>query len=316
MKKRLLLSTSIVLLTGASTLFGQALPNGDFEDVTNITRLTANGNDSFTYDSLGGSWLSGEEIKKDIALIPDPGPFAKDTSWTYSGNHAVLMRTMDVGGIIGTGNIGLGTYSFDAVNPFNSVKLGVPFTDRPDVLRGYYAYESVANDSCWIAVFLSKWNTSTMQRDTIGYGEFVTNQSTGFSSYTLFEAPISYTTSDTPDTVGVLMVSSKGGYELFPPAGQVGSTLVVDSCSFIYDNASLSEGKQDIISIQSNETFINLQLEQSKDLDVKIFDVSGKLIEERQLQFGENKFFLPVKNAVYIINVNGQDYQLNKKILF
>lgn len=316
MKKRLLFTTAIALIGATFSSYGQTLLNGDFEDISTITRLSGNGMDMFTYDSIGSYWVTGDEIKKDIGLIPDPGPFAKDTSWAYSGNHAIVMRTMDVGGIIGTGNMGVGSYSFDAVNPFNSVKLGVPFTDRPLKLRGYYTYKSIANDSCWVAVFFSKWNTSTMKRDTIGYGEFVSNQSTSLTSYSLFEVPISYINATVPDTMGLLMVSSKGGYELFPPDGQVGTTLVVDSCSFVYDQTGLSEVNSDVISIMNTQDYISLNVKEAVNLDAQIYDASGKLIEERELQIGENKFYLPVKNAVYIFRINGQNYEFSKKVLF
>ena len=127
MKRKLLLTTAVTII-GAAFSFGQALSNGDFEDIQNITRQYPSGA-SFSYDSIGGYWVTGDEIKKDLTVDPS-GPFAKDTSWTFSGNHAIVMRTQDIGGIIGTGNMGVGVYEFDAGNPFNSVKIGVPFTGR------------------------------------------------------------------------------------------------------------------------------------------------------------------------------------------
>ncbi len=314
MKKRLLFLSSVLCLS-TSLSFGQALQNGDFEDIQNISRQDP-GMNTFSYDSIGGYWVTGDEIKKDLVLFPDPGPFCKDTSWAYSGSHALLMRTMDIGGIIGTGNAGTGVYQFDAGNPFNSVKIGVPHAYRPEKLRGYYAYESVMNDSCWVYIFLSKWNTGTNQRDTIGEGEFVTNQSTGFSSYSLFEIPISYSSSATPDTMGILMVSSKGGYELFPPDGQPGSTLIVDSLTLVYNQSGLAENGQDAISFKTNTDHINLQLEQNMSLYAKVYDASGRLVEARELKAGENRFYLPVHNAMYMFRIEGDNYSLSRKIMF
>lgn len=315
MKKRILFLSSVVCFATAFVSHGQALQNGDYEDIQNITRQFPNGN-SFSYDSIGSYWVTGDEIKKDISLDPDPGPFAKDTSWTFSGNHAVVMRTMDIGGIIGTGNMGAGVYQFDAVNPFNSVKIGVPHTGRPEKFRGHYAFESVSNDSCWVYVFFSKWNTSLNKRDTIGEGEFVSSQSTGFANYSLFEFPINWVNATQPDTMGVLMVSSKGGYELFPPAGQPGTTLVVDSCSFVYDNTGLSENGEEFLSFQTQFDYINVQSGSQETMFVKVYDPSGKLIEAREIKMGENRFYLPAHNAIYLFDIEGQHEQISRKILF
>lgn len=316
MKRQLLLLSGAVLCAIGS-VFGQAIENGDFENIQTITRLNPN-NDSFTYDSIGGYWLSGDEIKKDIPLTPDPGPFCKDTSWAYSGSHALLMRTMDLQGIIGTGNAGIGTYQYDAINPFNSVKVGVPFTYRPDKLTGYYAYESVAGDSCWIALFFSKWNTSTNHRDTIAFSEFVTNQSTGFSSYTQFELPISYSSSVIPDTMGILMCSSKGGYEAFPPVGQPGTTLIVDSLTFFYNNAGVTEMENDFISFETNEDNINLNVQYGikESAVVKVYDAAGKLIETRDLNEGDNRFYLNARPSVYLFQIESSRGSFSRKMLF
>lgn len=314
MKKQLLIFSSFLSITAASVSFGQALQNGDFEDIQNITRQDPGGN-NFSYDSIGGYWLTGDEIKKDITLQPDPGPFCKDTSWAYSGTHAILMRTMDIGGIIGTGNAGIGSYAFDATNPFNSVQIGVPYTYRPEKLRGYYAYESVAGDSCWVALFFSKWNSGTNTRDTIGYGEFVSNTSTGFSSYTLFEVPINWSSAAIPDTMGLLMVSSKGGYELFPPAGQAGSTLIVDSCTLVLDQTGIAEMMNDKLSFRTETDCINVN-SSVNGMFIKVYDAAGKLVEARELKEGDNRFYLPVRNAMYVFNVESKEGQLSRKVVF
>jgi hypothetical protein len=312
MKKRLLYLSAVLTLGMSFNAQAQAIENGDFEDIQTITRQYPSG-DPFTYDSIGGYWVTGDEIKKDLTILGS-APFAKDTSWTFSGNHAIVMRTQDIGGIIGTGNCGVGVYEFDDTNPFNSVKIGVPFTGRPEKLRGHYAYESVANDSCWVLVFFSKWNGAS--RDTIGMGQFVSSQSTGMSAYSLMEIPVSWTSASTPDTMGLLMVSSKGGYELFPPAGQVGSTLVMDSVSFVYDNNSLGENGKDYLSFQTQLDHINIQSASPEVLYAKVYDVSGKLIEAREIKQGENRFYLPQQRQMYLFQIEGGSTSISRKIIF
>lgn len=316
MNKQLLVIAT-VFLSLVNFTFGQSIENGDFEDIQSITRLNPN-NDPFTYDSIGAYWVTGDEIKRDIALTPDPGPFCKDTSWAYSGNHALLMRTMDLQGIIGTGNAGIGVYEYDDMNPFNSVKIGTPFTYRPAKLQGYYAYESIAGDSCWIALFFSKWNSATSQRDTIAYSEFVTNQSTGFSSFTQFELPINFLTSDFPDTMGILMCSSKGGYEAFPPVGQPGTTLIVDSLTFVYTSqAEINEiSKVDFIEIQQHEDFINFFVTKEFKGTIQITDLSGKLMDTLIIKDGDNKYFPKKKNTFYIARIQGTNVNLQSKFIF
>lgn len=313
MKKPLLFLSALFTLGMGLSSNAQALQNGDFEDIQNITRDHPMGAGSFSYDSIGGYWVTGDEIKKDIPLI-GVGPFAKDTSWTFSGNHAIVMRTQDVGGVVGTGNMGVGVYEYDASNPFNSVKIGVPFTGRPLKLTGHYAFESVANDSCWVFLFFSKWNGTS--RDTIGVGEFISSQSTGLSAYSTLELPITWANSNIPDTMGLLFVSSKGGFEASPPVGQPGTTLVVDSCTFVYDNSGLGENGKDFLSFQTQLDYINIQSASPETLYAKVYDVSGKLIEARELKTGENRFYLPQNRAVYLFQIEGNGTSISRRILF
>ena len=312
MTKSILFLSAIFTIGFGLDSIAQAIENGDFEDIQNITRLYPSGN-PFSYDSIGGYWVTGDEIKKDITVDPSL-PFAQDTSWAFSGNHAIVMRTQDIGGVLGTGNMGVGVYEFDATNPFNSVKIGVPFTGRPVKLTGHYTYKSVNSDSCWVLLFFSKWNGTS--RDTIGLGQFVSNQSTSLTAYSDLEVPITWTSGAAPDTMGLLMVSSKGGFEVFPPVGQVGSTLVVDSCTFVYDNTGLGENGADYLSFQTQLDYINIQSASQETLYAKVYDVSGKLIEAREIKEGENRFYLHQNRSVYLFQIEGNGTAVNRKILF
>lgn len=288
----------------------QTLPNGDFEDMHINNTQDANG-DPVSYDSLGMGWVSGNEIWKDIALGDIP-PFMKDTSWTNSGNHAILLRTQTLTGIVATGNAGLGTYEYDPENPFNSVKVGVPYTERPDSLTGFYDYLSVMGDSCKVGVFFSKWNATTMQRDTIGLGEFSTNQSTG-GNYTRFSVPITYTSTDMPDTMGIITLSSKGGFGGGTPVGQNGSTLILDDLAFATNDASVIENQLDNIAVFSNENSISIN--SSIDCSVNIFTLSGKLLHSSDVKIGNSQIDLGRTRQMLIVRFNQGGNSVSKKVI-
>src|SRR5690606_8502041 len=115
-----------------------------------------------------------------------------------------------------------------------SIKLGRAYSQRPESFIGWYQYDPLNGDSAEFSVKLTKYNSATQSSELVGSGSLrITDPA---SSYTQFTVNINYVSSETPDTI-VLVVTSSAGYnlqDLHNGAGQVGSTLYVDDIGFTF----------------------------------------------------------------------------------
>lgn len=119
----------------------------------------------------------------------------------------------------------------------------IPFTTFPESLSGYYTYtDNVVGstqqqisgpDSASVTVLLSKWNSLSGQRDTIGFGKLYLGEATG---YTAFLCPIHYVSAMAPDSLLVHLDCSR------VDAGSVIGSMWGNSSVFTVDNLSLNSG--------------------------------------------------------------------------
>lgn len=215
--KRALLFT---LCTLSFELWAQQIPNNSFETWTS----ELNG----TYEEPGDWWAT-------LNFLRGFGQFApvtvKKTSDAQSGQYAAEMTTGTFGtftipGLMVSGVVG----EIDLTDPTDVIERGQPFTATPDKISGYYKYSPVNDDSAAVNAMLTKYNTSTNRRDTIGFAEQVFYSNVG--TYTPFEATFNYDIPNTtPDTIIIVLVSSAGAQTL---SGQPGSKFTVDNLSLSY----------------------------------------------------------------------------------
>lgn len=206
--KKILLFT---LICTSIAVKAQITSNVSFEIWTNA------GN----YEEPSGGWTTLNKLR-DLSSF-SPVTVTKSTD-SYSGTYAAKLETKEISGfgtLIG-GLLASGVFDGNA-SPGQNVKLGQPYTGRPANFNVYYKYSPVSNDSAAFYLALTKWNTSTNQRDTIGEA-FYTELNT-VSTYTQLNIPIFYYSTETPDTIAVLFGSSAAADNF---QGQVGSTLYID----------------------------------------------------------------------------------------
>ena len=173
--KRLL---PLVLLCLTGLLNSQITSNTSFEMWTNT------GN----YEEPSGGWTTLNKLR-DLGSL-NPVTVSKTTD-SYSGTYAARLETKEITGfgtLIG-GLLAAGIFDNNA-SPGQNVKLGQPYTERPLNFDVYYKYTSVNSDSAAFYLALTKWNSSTSSRDTIGEA-FYTEYNT-VSAYTQLNIPINY----------------------------------------------------------------------------------------------------------------------------
>lgn len=211
----------ILLLCGMSTYtYGQQLLNSDFENWTNHP-----GNSIYSsYDQVD-NWATGNAV---LDLIPNASPPTIKTTDAQIGKYAAKLTTQFFFNQIAAGNLFTGTFKLDLQTPVNSAKIGIPYSSRPTAFSVYYKYTPVKGDSCSIYVLLTKYNSSTKSKDTIGLASFISSNLV--TTYTLLTIPIVYKSDEIPDEISAVFSSSADGGHF---KGQAGSSLTVDNFSLL-----------------------------------------------------------------------------------
>lgn len=296
MKKILLLALSAFSFNA----FSQTIPNNDFE---NWTTHTDPGSTGIVVDSLeSGYWESGNPL---LITLPSlaaglPKGFMYDTSYAYSGNHAVAMRSGFLNGLVATGHLfnGVIDESINGIqtvlmtlNPLAPATTGAPSTMAPSSFKGYYfyqpsdqylSYDTVAlendslfgtTDTCVIACIVHKWDNVNMKRDTIAYGEMRSYQTS--TAWMPFDIPLTYNQVAGGDSISVLFLASSQGLRF---AGAPNSLLIVDSVYFEGDYLSLN--KNDLKERTFYFTEEMIFCEGFKGESIQIFDMIGRKVDE------------------------------------
>ena len=187
---------------------------------------------------------SGTFAAKLITKIVDT-PFGTDTA----------------NGIISTGHL--------IIIPPYGVEGGIPFTQRPDSIYGWFKYFPTAADSLQI-----EFDLFGVNHDTVGTALFQTGQT--ISTYTRFSAPINYFSGATPDT-SLWLISSSNGFNSLP-----NSTLYIDDVGIVNLSAINEVALDDFISITPDPAsdFIFIQNKKQVNGDLIFYDEEGKTIKK------------------------------------
>lgn len=203
MKKTSILLTVLALVTISAN--SQTIPNNGFETWA-ITPPAP-------FESAEG-WAGGPSISKSTNAHSGSFALQLQTAVFTNPNNG---ETDTISGNAFTGTPGMG--------PGMPGTPGFAFTNRPDSLTGWYTYSTSGNDANEVRVILSRWDTTTLQREEIANTVFSCNP---IDLYTRFSFPIQYNSSNTPDTASIEIRSSNSPME----APVLGSILLVDDLEF------------------------------------------------------------------------------------
>jgi len=296
--------TLVLLALAMNSVYAQSnVPNGDFENWYNVV-VSA----TLNYDELGtgtaDNWMS---TLNSLAAVPPtaggPGPVTVfKTTDAYSGTYAAkaISKNFPFGAGISIFIPGMiGTAVMDMVGV--KALLGKPCAGcRPLHFKGFYKFEPVNGDSCAAVILLSKWNTTTKKRDTIGFGKMVRN--TPVTHYTEFDIPVNYTGSGSADSMTMLIVASAGFdvINFVASQGQEGNTMYVDALSLEYplgiQQALMPEVGVNVYPNPASD-ILNVSLSNEvKDASFAIYNAAGKLVGTFGLSQASNQ--IPVYSLV------------------
>jgi len=206
MKVKILLF--IVVLGGAIALNVSAQmqpPNGGFENWSNKAINEPNG--FFTSNAMSSA---------------DSGNVIKVTD-SYHGLYAAKLKTILSGSDTVNGLLLIGTPGNQGING------GLPFTGTPDSISGYVKYNIQLHDTAFFIVAFKKNGTII--------GQAVTTFTGIQSGYKRFSIATHLSTLTPPDSLVAVITSSK-----MDPPQIVGSTLTIDSISFLHSSQPFPNG--------------------------------------------------------------------------
>ncbi len=283
------------------------------------------------------------------AVIPQPVPNAGFENWVTPGSYsnpqdwdspnAVTTAIPIIGGAVVTksagghsgswcaklenksfivytvpGVITLGTLSIDLVNFNFGLTGGVPFTDRPDVFKGFYKYSPQGGDTCAFLVIFYRHNVNGGQ-DTIGLGYFLDN--TAKTTWTGFEAPIEWFSTEAPDTMNIIIAANAS---LSPSSG---SALYVDDLSFDYYSgvSTIKPGIPLSVDFNRNTKAITVSMNLTEETQVitRVVNLVGQTVRfEETTVAGQKNVTLGMEDqprGLYVVDVTAGNRKLVKKIV-
>ena len=285
MKK--LLTLSAVALSLGLQVSAQNIVNGDVEIWNQYQGLNG------PYLDLGPNTDRTQNFLRSLNGILT-APFAPATCFrvtnatdVHNGTYSLRVQTKLLGTILIPGYIGTG----DVDVATQSITLGRAYAFRPTSLDFWYKYNPVNGDSAAFYVEFTKWDALNQQRIVVGTaGNVVRNAVT---TYTQEVLTINYLTSDTPDSVNVILCSS-GGYNLVNLQGSVGqenSELFLDDISFTFpasvNNLENSHLVKVFPTMAAEQLHVNLE-EMNQPVRIRVYDMQGRMIQDIRTEQANN----------------------------
>lgn len=220
MKHRLLFLLMLLFVYGNGQVsYAQTgVPNGNFEN------WPSGNNDNPEF------WDSPNSITGGFPFFLKT---VEKTSDSHTGSWAAQVTTGTILGETIPGVLSLGTLEIDLENIENTQFIGLPFSDRPGKLEGYYKYITPGTDFGLLGILLTRYNEATNNQDSVAFGltQFTVQQ----GEYAYFSATLQYLTLAEPDSVNIIILSSAS------PTMMPGSQLKVDDLSFDYSDTPIIE---------------------------------------------------------------------------
>lgn len=242
----------------------ETIPNFDFENWYPYDHITLN---NWCY-SRKNDIIQGADLNLPVLISTD----------AYSGNYAALVRNVIQPSDTIEGRLNSG--SCDNIN--------FSINYKPNSLTGFYKFYPQNGDSLYITIqlfFGTQW---------IGIGEFKTGDMA--SEYTPFSAYIKGNNPLIPDSANITVQIYKD-----KPLGN--SYAIIDDFNFdgfwagVTDEPIVQATQEDIDFIIypnpfNNSTTINFSLEQPEEIQICLYDISGKEIlkvADKKFEYGDHK---------------------------
>lgn len=265
------------------------------------------------------NWTEGEPVDWNTLdqeiLGTEFDMVTKDNETPFKGSASVRIETLEkfvfaTGDLTVPGFLTLGKIEADPIDRQIQIFGGIPYSENPESISGYYKYLPAEGDSTIMGMLLYKWNGET--RDTIASASYTVNKEV--SEWTKFEVGVEYNSWKVPDTMNIVFSST--AMEKNTP---VGSVLFLDELTFNYGPASIidpgfSTNLRVYPQSYSSQFRIHLESDEMVKASIEVFNIRGQLIKSSTHNFYDQDAYISYKNlesGVYIIRVvteNGTEH--------
>lgn len=291
--KKIVLSITVAFIA-TSTLFAQ-IPNNGFENWTSMG----------SYSNPDG-WAT----MNDMTAMSSVYTATKGTPGNVGASYLKL-TSKTVGGSVVNGIAVSGTLNTMTMQP----TAGFPYTGQPVSLTGKWQY--MASSAGSVSITLSKWNTTTNQRDIVATGsQTLSGMAMSWASFTI---NLNYMMSMAPDSCMIVLKASGN-----TPTNN--DYLWVDNLAFSGSVAGLNENNSPVqgLSIYPNpiqdKINVSFNIQNEKTVALKVTDIDGKLIHTQnfeQISGSINQSIDATKfpKGIYFVTISNESISETRKIV-
>lgn len=219
-----------------------------------------------------------------------------------------------------------GDYALTVCNWYNymkdvAIQIGA-YNTRLSVVRGFYKYTEnslLGNtdnviDTAQVAVYMTRWNSATSKRDTVGTG--IANLSAA-TNYTPFTSTITYLNATVlPDSVRILIDPSmlRRGTESFIVQNGFGSFLTIDNLSLADEQTAGLEEQEPAFRLYPNPVADLLYIDGFSGM-VEVFDVNGRQVQTTSLQTNEVFVAEHLQTGIYMLQLSDGKHLTRTRIV-
>jgi hypothetical protein len=271
--KKLLLSLSAIALLAAGTQ-AQTAPDLGFETWNAIAPPFITIKDPAGWASLNALTVTGtpQSVFQETSSVAAGTSAAKIVTVKIASGTTIpnpYGGNLDTAGILGVGKINTSPPGFT---------YGYTFAAKPGVLTFQSKYTPVGNDSAFVLIYLTHWNTSVpAHRDTVATGKYGTGAAT--SAYAMQSITVNYKPAFmtvVPDSEQIFISASVYAHD----GAQIGSTFYVDALAW-----SAFVSTNDIDAVKGSVTAYpnpgNSRIAIASTVDAKavmVMDITGRVI--------------------------------------
>lgn len=243
---------------------------------------------------------------------------AVKTNDAHTGDYAIQMESTTFPPPPTPGLPIPGVATSGPTNLFNfSTSEGFAYSEKPNVLKGFYKYFPENGDTGKIAVILTYTfiNADTTRRDTLVMAEKYFRNSV--SEYTAFFVPLAYDYSKTPDSVIIAMYASQ------PGSVQVGSRLLVDDLELVHSYVGIADPNpsEGSFTLWPNPAKTETLIQTDKLFgagELRIFDNFGRLVKNTYFCMNQSGSIISLEglsSGVYVVQWIGSNRSIVKKLI-
>lgn len=193
------------------------------------------------------------------------------------------------------------------------IRQTVPISTRPYGVSGVYKYEQTElhggnQDSAMVEMVLTKWNTATLQPDTVGIG---IKMLVAAGTFTPFNCPVTYTSADIPDTAIISMRPMPWASSHINMTGW-GSYFTVDDISFQERSTTVKELTAGKLQVYPNPVADKLYISTGAKATAHITDMTGKVLLTTIVNKNSTIDVSRLLPGNYVLTMDGTDKQVVK----